>query len=224
VGFLIPDFWLGNRIAEGNSYRSGHDNHLLAGEAHLGVFALPPSAEFNHPLTLGCVVRGNRLESNAHLAVGGTDPYSPTCANPVVQEVVVEGNRVASSDVGLWLRRASAGVLLRNNVLQGVRQPLRDEVQELKAAEERRRRLLASREPLLSYDFEGMSAHGVPDGSGNGFAARVSGAVTEAEGRLGKGAGGPSSRRRIRRERPRPAMAEPARAIRAPARSTARAW
>ena len=42
--------WLDNEIAEGNTYCGGHDNHLLAGEAHLGVFAMPPSGEWTHPI------------------------------------------------------------------------------------------------------------------------------------------------------------------------------
>ena len=37
------DQWLGNTIVEGNAYQSGHDQRLLFGAAHLGVFAYSTS-------------------------------------------------------------------------------------------------------------------------------------------------------------------------------------
>jgi hypothetical protein len=180
--------WLNNTIREGNSYRSGHDNYLLSGEAHLGIFALPPSVDFKYPLTLGCVARGNRLENNAHIAVGGSDPYNPAYANPTVQEVIVENNEVADSDVGLFLRRAAAGVLVRGNRFTRVKEEIRDEVAMLKVAEERRRKLLQQKGPLALWDFEKATAATVPDASGNGFAATVNGTVTLVDGHTGKGA------------------------------------
>jgi hypothetical protein len=93
--------WLNNEIAEGNSYRSGHDNYQLSGEAHLGIFAQPPGGDVKTPLTLGCIARGNVLKSNAHLAVGGSDPYNPVYSHPSVQDAIVEGNSVSDADVGI---------------------------------------------------------------------------------------------------------------------------
>ena len=105
--------WLQNRIEDGNTYRGGHDNYLLAGPAHLGVFALPPKADWTHPLTLCTVVRGNRLLGNSHIAVGGGDPNNPALRNPLVQEVIVEDNEIWRSEIGIHLRRAAEGVFLR---------------------------------------------------------------------------------------------------------------
>ncbi|MGE5530883.1 MAG: LamG domain-containing protein, partial [Bacteroidota bacterium] len=178
--------WLGNRITEGNAYRSGHDNYMLAGEAHLGVFALPKSPEIGDPLTYGCVVRDNVLQNNAHIAIGGTDPYSPAYSKPVVQEVVAEHNQVSDADCGIFVRRASSGVLLRENRFTRVVEPIRDEVAMLKAAEERRAKLMADPGPLATWDFEKMSPRGVPDATGHGFAASVTGALTLAPGHHGQ--------------------------------------
>ncbi len=178
--------WLSNEIAEGNSYRSGHDNYMLAGEAHLGIFALPPSTDFPHPLTLGCVARGNRLRNNAHLAVGGTDPINPACVQPNVQDVVVEGNEIADSDVGISLRVASAGVLLRNNRFTHVKQGVWDEAEARRVAEERRRALLAEPGPLAIWRPGEAVGDVVRDASGHGLDARVIGTLTPAEGRAGQ--------------------------------------
>lgn len=178
--------WLGNRITEGNAYRSGHDNYMLSGDAHLGVFALPKSPEIADPLTYACIVRGNLLQNNAHIAIGGTDPYSPGYSKPVVQEVVAEHNRVSDANCGIFIRRAASGVLLRENKFTRVLEPIRDEVAMLKAAEERRAKLLADPGPLAAWTFDGMSPRGVPDATGHGFTASVTGALTLAPGHKGQ--------------------------------------
>ena len=180
--------WLNNEIREGNSYRSGHDNYMLAGEAHLGIFGFPPFADYQHPITLGCVARGNALRNNAHIAIGGSDPDNPGLTLPLVQEVVVENNSIANSDVGISLRRASRGVLLRNNRFQAVKEPVRDQEAAVKAAAERRKQLALRREPLAVWDFEGLTATQAPDATGNRFHARLTGDVAAAEGHRGKAA------------------------------------
>ncbi|MBI2302777.1 MAG: hypothetical protein HYU66_28050 [Armatimonadetes bacterium] len=180
--------WLDNEVAEGNSYRSGHDNYLLSGEAHLGIFAFPPSADFSHALTVGCVARGNRLRNNAHLAIGGADPYNPSLAHPNVQDVVVEANRIGDSDLGIFVRRASRGVLLRGNTFRAVKEPQRDEVAMLRAAAERRAKLLADPGPLAEWRFEELRGGSVPDTTGHGFSASPAGKVELVEGRHGQGA------------------------------------
>jgi hypothetical protein len=78
-------------------------------------------------------------------------------------------------------------VLLRRNRFLRVREEIRDEVQLLRAAEERRRQLLARPGPLAAWDFEGMTDTVVPDVSGNGFHASVVGTVTCESGRAGQG-------------------------------------
>lgn len=178
--------WLGNEITEGNAYNSGHDNYMLSGDAHLGVFALPKNAEIGDPLTYGCVVRGNHLRSNARIEIGGSDPYNPSYTKPVVQEVVVEKNEVTDSQVGIFVRRASSGVYLRDNKFTRVVEPLRDEVAMLRAAEERRQKLMADPGPLATWSFEGVTARGIPDATGHGFNADVTGKMALAPGHKGQ--------------------------------------
>jgi len=180
--------WLGNYIGEGNTYRGGHDNHLLAGEAHLGVFAFPPSAEWSHPLTLCTIVRGNELADNAHIAIGGADPSNPAMRNPLVQDVIVERNRIAKADIGIHIRRAAEGVLLRDNRFEKVEDPiLTDEEIERRAAE-RRAKLLGLKEPVAWWSFDKASGLVVPDESGHGFTARVEGKVRFEPGVRGQAA------------------------------------
>ena len=178
--------WLDNEITEGNAYNAGHDNYLLSGEAHLGVFALPKSPAINDPLTYGCVVRHNHLLNNAHIAVGGTDPYNPSYTNPVVQEVVVEQNDIHDSQIGVFLRRASSGVFLRENHCTRVIEPVRDEAAMLLAAKERREKLLAEPGPLAWWSFEEIGPHGMPDVTGHGFNLAVTGKVGFAPGHTGR--------------------------------------
>ena len=177
--------WLNNTIGEGNCYRSGHDNYLLAGEAHLGVFALPPRSDWESCLTLGCVVRGNRLLSNAHIAVGGSDPLNPALATPVVQEVVVEHNVVQDAALGIFVRRAQSGVLLRQNRCERVAEPVRDEVAMVQAAAARRAALAAEPGPLVSFEPAKMQGNKLPDATGHQFHASATGPVVTAPGRAG---------------------------------------
>ena len=180
--------WLDNTVEEGNVYRGGHDNHLLAGPAHLGVFAFPPSAEWNHPLTLCTIVRGNRLASNAQIAIGGSDPNNPALRAPLVQEVVVEGNSVAKSDVGISLRRAAEGVLLRNNRFSDVADPVLTDDEIERRAAERRAKLLNLQEPVAWWSFDHVTGLVVPDDSGHGFTARLEGTVRFEPGVRGQAA------------------------------------
>jgi hypothetical protein len=178
--------WLGNQITEGNAYSAGHNNHLLSGEAHLGVFALPRDTAIADPLTYGCIVRGNRLHNNAHIAIGGTDPYNPSYVKPTTQEVIVENNEVSDSQVGIFLRRAAAGVYLHANRFTRVVEPVRDEVEMLRLAQERRQKLLAEPGPLAQWSFEEIGPRGIPDATGHGFIATVTGTITLAPGQRGQ--------------------------------------
>lgn len=180
--------WLENGIAEGNTYRGGHDNHLLAGEAHLGVFAFPPSGDWKHPLTLCTVVRGNELWYNAHIAIGGTDPHNPALRNPLVQDVIVEKNRVIRADVGIHVRRAAEGVLLRDNEFQDVKDPVLSDDEIERRAAERRAKMLNLKEPVAWWTFDKAVGSKVPDDSGHGFAGRVVGGVRFEPGVRGNAA------------------------------------
>ena len=70
--------WLDNEILEGNIFHADHDNRCLSGEAHIGVFGLV-GHDWRLPITLGTVLRGNRLHNNARICFrAGTN-----CASPI---------------------------------------------------------------------------------------------------------------------------------------------
>ena len=172
--------WLDNRIEAGNVYAGGHDQSVAVGEAHLGVFALPPGVEPRAPITLGCVVRGNRLDSNAHLGLGGT-PESPAADYPYVQDAIVEGNRVRAASCGLVLsRKGVEGALVRDNDFAGCASPV---VEESPAAAAMRgrlqallRRVAANRGPLLRLPLTADlldAADGGFDAVAQGAGARI---------------------------------------------------
>ncbi|MBV9469029.1 MAG: hypothetical protein JOZ57_07260, partial [Abitibacteriaceae bacterium] len=167
--------WLHNRISEGNVYGGGHDQTVAVGEAHLGVFALPPGSTFAAPLTLCAVVRDNRLENNAQLAVGGSDPPNSSLTYPYVQEVVVEGNRVEKASVGLRIARASAGVLARNNTFIDCATNVVDDFTLERQAAALRRKLYAEPGPLLHLAFDRLTGKTFWDATGHGFDAHCQG-------------------------------------------------
>lgn len=167
--------WLDNRIEDGNVYGGGHDQSVAVGEAHLGVFALPPGVEPRAPVTLGCVVRGNRLESNAHLGLGGT-PDSPAADYPYVQEAVVEGNQVRAASCGLVRSaRGVEGALIRDNDFRGCAAEVVEEQPALAARRARLRELLrhagVGQAPLLRLPFTAD----LLDATNNGFDAVAQG-------------------------------------------------
>ncbi|NQT53758.1 hypothetical protein HQ576_17005 [bacterium] len=180
--------WLDNVIVEGNVYQGGHNQHKLAAEAHLGVFAFAPSPEWSHPMTLCTVVRRNRLLNNAHIAIGNADPPRPGYVHPVVQDVVVENNHVEHADVGIWLRRAASGVLLRGNTFRDVAdEVLNDEVIALRLAAAHAK-LQGQQDPIVHLTFDEVQGPLVPDASGHGFHGHTVGAVKLADGVKGKAA------------------------------------
>jgi len=168
--------WLDNEILEGNVYQGGHNQHRLSGEAHLGVIAYPRDRSWTHPLALCTVIRRNTLHNNAHIVVGGSD--SPQ-ASPggLVRDVIVENNRIAHADRGLWVRRDTAGVLLRGNTTEDVRMPVVTwEILE-KLRSQQRDRLLAQRDPIAHWSFDRVTGSTVFDESRNHFNARLEGSV-----------------------------------------------
>lgn len=172
--------WLDNRITEGNVYGGGHDQSMAVGEAHLGVFCLPPGVTPDAPLTLCAVVRGNRLDNNAHLAIGGSDPPNSGLRYPYVQEVVVEGNRVANAEVGLRIARASFGVLARNNTFVNCRDSIVDDQTLDRRTAAERAKLFAQPGPLLHLTFDHPDGLVFRDVTGHGFDARVQGRCVPA--------------------------------------------
>ncbi len=133
-------------------------------------------------------VRGNRLENNAHIAIGGTDPNNPALRHPLVQDVIVEKNHVANADIGIHVRRAAEGVLVRENTFENVVDPeITDDEIERRAAE-RRAKLLGLKEPVARWSFDKVSGTKVPDDSGHDFAGRAVGGVRFGPGVRGNAA------------------------------------
>ncbi len=111
--------FLRNTISEGNTYRSGANNAILAGSSVIGIYGWPPTKDWPWPMAFGHVVRGNRLESNARIHVGGS-----ANALPSARDVIVEHNSVSNSESGVELDAGAGNVLVRANRFQQVDQPL----------------------------------------------------------------------------------------------------
>ena len=167
--------WLDNEIAEGNQ----------EGVSHLGVLAIPPSGNFADCLTLGCVVRRNRLRNNAGIEVGAFNAGFP---KPIVQDVIVEHNIVENADTGIIIRRSSAGVLTRENDCRGCVKGTEDEEALLAAFEKRRQELLKDPGPIAYWSFDALKGKVIPDVTGHGLDAHPDGAVTLVDGVKGKAA------------------------------------
>jgi len=98
------------------------DNQIREGD--LGREALiatwgsqkPPNTA---PLSMATVIRGNRLEGNAHIEVRGTSKSAHG-----VQDVVIEHNTISHAATGIIVDEGSTGVLLRNNSFDDVAMPL----------------------------------------------------------------------------------------------------
>lgn len=117
--------WLDNEIIEGNVYRGDHDNSREAGEAHIGVYAFPPRPDWDVPLTLGTVIRRNRLDSNAHIMLGCEwSGGGFERAGRYVRDVLVEGNTIKNADLGVFAYATAEGVVVRGNSYEGVKRPL----------------------------------------------------------------------------------------------------
>jgi hypothetical protein len=100
-----------NEIVEGNAF-GGANSQYPPPVSHLAVFAdrLP---EFPGPLARCTIMRRNRLDNNAAIeARGGT------------QDVLIENNTVAKSDVGINIEQGVDGVLIRGNRFSEVLTPL----------------------------------------------------------------------------------------------------
>ena len=112
--------FLDNEILEGNVYRGGPNNATRSGEAVIGTFGWqkPPNTA---PLALASILRGNHLQSNAHLKVdGGNDR-----AAPGVRDVIVENNVVENAEVGLAVSAGVTGLWARGNRFSNVSEPER---------------------------------------------------------------------------------------------------
>jgi len=150
-----------NAIKEGNYY---HWNK--AADAVLEISG-QSRAPYTGPLNVGSVVRHNRLDSQAHIRVGGA-----------TRDAIVEGNRVANSAQGIFVSRHTTNVWLCANTFENVREEITDEPAQRRAVEQRLHRYLNRPDPVAIWDFEKTERMKVSDVSGNGFRATLSGGAT----------------------------------------------
>ena len=104
-----------------------------------------------------------------------------------MREVVVE-RAIANADVGIALRRAASGVLLRRNTFDSVKTEIWDEAAVRATELARQRKLLESTSPLAVWRLANVQGTRVPDASGNGFDASLVGSAELIEGRDGPAA------------------------------------
>jgi hypothetical protein len=103
---------LDNHILEGNVYRAGPDDNIFSNEALIFVRAnRSENVPGRPPLVDAVIVRGNRLDQDAHIRVEGF-----STASPGVRDVVIEANDIGPSRVGLVIDRGVASYLARRNV------------------------------------------------------------------------------------------------------------
>lgn len=157
--------FLDNTITEGNYY-----HWSTADDARIDIFGARRQ-EYDGPLNLGTVVRGNTLENNAHIAIGGS-----------CRDALVERNTVRHSAQGVFVSQQTAQVTLRRNRFADVAAEVVDEPALRRAAEERMQRFIGREEPVAAWSFEQQVRGAFPDSSGNHFDARVNGPVTCVDG------------------------------------------
>ena len=79
------------------------------------------------PSTLGCILRGNRLDYGQRLVMqpwGGDNPPGPRPGGALFRDVIIEGNDIAHSAIGIQLGPNVGGVILGHNAFEDVAQPV----------------------------------------------------------------------------------------------------
>jgi hypothetical protein len=111
--------YVDNVITEGSIYRSGANNAILSGDSVIGIYGWPLTKDWPWPYNVGNVVRGNRLDNNARIHMGGSGNDLPS-----VSDAVVELNAIRNSDEAVRLDHAVRGILVRGNTIENVRDPI----------------------------------------------------------------------------------------------------
>jgi hypothetical protein len=105
---------LNNRIIEGNIYRAGPTRNVMSDESAIGVHAYRGEGQPGAPpLARAIVIRGNRLEQDAHIEIMGFSAVAPG-----VRDVVIEKNFIGASRVGVSIDSGVAWTLQRDNVIE----------------------------------------------------------------------------------------------------------
>ncbi|OAF02727.1 hypothetical protein AYJ54_25990 [Bradyrhizobium centrolobii] len=104
--------FLDNHILEGNVYRAGPERTVFSNEASILVRGnQTATAAGRPPMVQAVIVRGNRLDQDAHIEIKGF-----AAASPGVRDIVVEENTIGPSREGLTIDRGVAWWLSRKNV------------------------------------------------------------------------------------------------------------
>jgi hypothetical protein len=123
-----PQFYiqyLDNHITEGNHVHAVPSGYQYGGgDSAIGVGAHPSTnpdgSPWQYPMALGIVIRGNRLDSDTRVRVIASGKISA----PLLEDAIVERNRIARSDWGVDVSAGTARVLVRGNICEQVRRPL----------------------------------------------------------------------------------------------------
>jgi hypothetical protein len=103
--------FLGNHILEGNVYRAGPERAIFSNEASILVRGNQTATSANRPpMVQAIVIRGNRLDQDAHIEIKGFAP-----ASPGVRDVIIEDNITGSSREGLIIDRGVSWWIARKN-------------------------------------------------------------------------------------------------------------
>lgn len=103
--------FLGNHILEGNVYRAGPERSVFSNEASILVRGNQTATSANRPpMVQAIVIRGNRLDQDAHIEIRGFAP-----ASPGIRDVVIEDNITGASREGLTIDRGVAWWIARKN-------------------------------------------------------------------------------------------------------------
>jgi hypothetical protein len=105
--------WLNNKIIDGTVYMAGPNSMERLGEAQIAIQGANPNVTPLPAMTIGIVARGNELMADAHIEVTAEGAFATF---PLVQDVVVEQNRVSNAKIGLIIGPHAAGVLSRSNI------------------------------------------------------------------------------------------------------------
>lgn len=104
---------LDNETDEGNVYRAGPDRDVFSNEAMIFVRANQTATGAGRPpLVRGVIIRNNRMRHDAQIRIEGF-----STASPGIRDVVVEGNAIGPSRVGLTVDRGVADWLARRNLI-----------------------------------------------------------------------------------------------------------
>jgi Pectate lyase superfamily protein len=108
--------YLDNEIEEGSSYFRGANTGSV-----IQLQAVAPAEDWAHPMALGFVFRGNTLRSHARVRL-----TTAGRGTPLIEDVVIERNRILRSPVGIEIGERAARVWLRHNRFEEVAAPVVD--------------------------------------------------------------------------------------------------